>query len=230
MALPWASVIVTIVLLKEASTCATPEEMFFRSFLRGARPALGSRAMLLRHLLLAGDRHRLPLAGTGIGVGPLATHRQATAMPQAAVAGHVHQPLDVHRHFAAQVALDPVLAVDQLADPEDLLIRQLVDPAFLRDVQRLADIDRVLRADAVDIAQRDRHPLVRGNVHTGDARHCSAPGALGPCFRPTGTRPEGRPDETMNPAAPLTGSRSVRTQFTGQPGCCVAALGWPAFK
>src|SRR6478609_398997 len=70
MALPWASVIVTIVLLKLASTCATPEEMFFRSFLRGARaPPRGSRAMLLRHLLLAGNRHRLALAGPGIGVG-----------------------------------------------------------------------------------------------------------------------------------------------------------------
>src|SRR3954451_6356623 len=146
MALPWASVMVTMVLLKEASTWATPEEMFFRSFLRGARaPPFGSRAMLLGHLLLAGDRHRLALAGPGVGMGALATHRQATAMPQAAVAGHVHQPLDVHRDFTAQVALNPVFAVDQLADAEDFLIRQLVDPAFLRDVQRLADIDRILR-------------------------------------------------------------------------------------
>ena len=33
--------IVTIVLLKEARTWATPEEIFFRSFLRGRAPAFG---------------------------------------------------------------------------------------------------------------------------------------------------------------------------------------------
>jgi hypothetical protein len=32
--LPWASVMVTMVLLKLASTCAVPEVMFLRSFLR----------------------------------------------------------------------------------------------------------------------------------------------------------------------------------------------------
>src|SRR5581483_1298959 len=39
MVLPWASVIVIMVLLNEALTCATPEEMFLRSRRRGlARP------------------------------------------------------------------------------------------------------------------------------------------------------------------------------------------------
>src|SRR4051794_30853273 len=101
MALPWASVMVTMVLLKLASTCATPVAMFLRSFLRGLRvPPRGSRAILLRHLLLAGNRHGLALAGTGIGVGALAADRQALAMTQPAIAGHVHQALDVHRHLA----------------------------------------------------------------------------------------------------------------------------------
>src|SRR5215212_4433262 len=123
MALPWASVMVTMVLLKLASTCATPDAMFLRSFRRGARePPRGSRAILLRHLLLAGDRHGLALARARVGVGALAAHRQAAAVPQAAVAGHVHQALDVHGDLAAEVALDPVLAVDQLADAEDLFV------------------------------------------------------------------------------------------------------------
>src|SRR5215203_3682328 len=106
MALPWASVMVTMVLLKEARTCATPDAMFFRSLRRGARapPARGSRAILLRHLLLAGDRLGLALAGAGVGVGALAAHRQTATMPQPAVAGHVHQPLDVHRDLAPEIA------------------------------------------------------------------------------------------------------------------------------
>jgi len=35
IALPWASVMVMTVLLNVAATCATPEVMFLRSFLRG---------------------------------------------------------------------------------------------------------------------------------------------------------------------------------------------------
>src|ERR1700759_3915642 len=55
MALPCASVMVTMVLLKVAATCATPTTTFFFSFLR-ARPAPFLSAILLRHFLLAGDR------------------------------------------------------------------------------------------------------------------------------------------------------------------------------
>jgi hypothetical protein len=57
-------------------------------------------------LLLAGNRLCRTLAGTGIGVGPLTTHRQATTMAQTAVAAQVHQTLDVHRILAAQIAFD----------------------------------------------------------------------------------------------------------------------------
>src|SRR4051812_23819655 len=46
------------------------------------------------------------LAGAGVGAGALAAHGQATAMAETAVAADVHQSLDVHRGFAAQVALD----------------------------------------------------------------------------------------------------------------------------
>src|SRR5207248_2694338 len=55
---------------------------------------------LLRYFFLAGDRLGRALAGTRIGVRALAVDRQPAAMPQAPVAGEVHQSLDVHRHFA----------------------------------------------------------------------------------------------------------------------------------
>src|ERR1700750_302272 len=94
-ALPCASVMVTMVLLKVAATWATPTTTFFFSFLR-ARPAdfLSATAMLLGHFLLAGDGLGRPLAGAGIGVGALAANRQALAMTQAAIATQVHQALD----------------------------------------------------------------------------------------------------------------------------------------
>src|ERR1700734_3387662 len=98
MALPCASVMVMIVLLKVAATWATPTTTFFFSFLR-ARPAPGffsGAAMLLRHFLLAGDRLGGALARARIGVRALAADRQALAVTQAAIAAQIHQPLDVH--------------------------------------------------------------------------------------------------------------------------------------
>src|SRR3984885_8952380 len=102
IALPPWSVMVMIVLLKVAATCATPTTMFFFSFLR-ARPAPAGLAMLLRHFLLAGDRLGGTFARARIGVGTLAADGQTAAMAQTAVATQVHEPLDVHRHLAAQI-------------------------------------------------------------------------------------------------------------------------------
>src|SRR5687768_13977941 len=106
MALPWASVMVIIVLLKLALTWATPAVMFLRSRRRrrcGSRATdyrpylnlLSCRRGLMRAsggaidppdrlLLLAGDRPGLALAGARVGVGALAADRQALAVPEAA--------------------------------------------------------------------------------------------------------------------------------------------------
>src|ERR1044071_550331 len=81
---------------------------------------------LLRDFLLAGDRLGRALPGTRVGVRTLAMHRQTAPVPEAAVAGEVHQSLDVHRRLAAQVALDRVVAVDGLTDAGDTLFRPRV--------------------------------------------------------------------------------------------------------
>src|ERR1700692_4462200 len=99
MVLPCASVMVIMVLLKVAFTCATPEAMFLRSrrltrvaslpmwfpFAARSAPSLmacldpsivnaGGRAS--GDLLLACDRLGGPLAGARVGVGALAADRQ----------------------------------------------------------------------------------------------------------------------------------------------------------
>src|SRR5438270_1523993 len=91
-------------------------------------------------LLLAGDRPRLALAGARVGVRALAADRQALAVAQAAIAGEVHQPLDVHCGFAAEVAFDLVVLVDRLADVEDFLVGQVLDPLFAADAELLRDL------------------------------------------------------------------------------------------
>src|SRR5215472_14234518 len=103
--LPWASVIVIIVLLKVALTCAVPDVMFLRSRRRRRGAAAAVLAIdryppvyraLSALLLFAGDRTRRAFAGPGIRVGALAAHRQPSAMAQAAIAAEIHQALDVH--------------------------------------------------------------------------------------------------------------------------------------
>src|SRR5438270_11670627 len=122
-------------------------------------------------LLLPGDRPRLALAGARIGVRALAADRQAPPMAKPAVAGEVHQPLDVHRGVAAKVALDAVIAVDGLADVEHFLVGEVLDPLFGRDSELLGDLAGRGPADTVDVGQRDFHALVGGDVDPGDTSH-----------------------------------------------------------
>src|SRR3989344_2995523 len=170
MAFPCASVMVTMVLLKLAFTCATPEVMFLRSR-RLTRPGSLAIGQVFLLLLLAGDRLGRTLAGAGVGVRALAGHRQALAVAQAAVAGQVHQALDVHRGFAAQVAPDRVVAVDRLADLQDLGVGQLVHAAGGLDADLLGDFLRSGRADAVDVLKRDFDALVGRDVDASDTGH-----------------------------------------------------------
>src|ERR1700761_3085086 len=100
-----------IVLLKVAATCATPTTTFFFSFLR-ARPAPAGFAMLLRHFLLAGDRLGGTFARARVRMSTLTANREVPAVTQATIATEVHQTLDVHCDFAAEITLDEIVAVD----------------------------------------------------------------------------------------------------------------------
>jgi hypothetical protein len=86
---------------------------------------------------------------------------------QAAVAAEVHQPLDVHRDFAAQVAFDLVVAVDRLADLQHFRVGQLVDAAVRRDADLVDDLLGKLLADAVNVLKRNDDALVGRNVDAG---------------------------------------------------------------
>src|SRR3546814_10192953 len=86
-------------------------------------------------------------------------------MAQAAIAGEVHQALDVHRRFAAQVALDGVVGVERFADLQDFGVRKILDAAAVVDPQLVGDVDGGLATDTVDIVERDDH---RSEEHTSD--------------------------------------------------------------
>src|SRR5262249_8642559 len=89
----------------------------------------------------------------------------------AAIAAEIHQPLDVHRDFTAQIAFHDVIAVDDFANLDDFVFRQIADAPVERDAYLLADHLRIGRTYSVDIAQRDIHMLVGRNIDAGNARH-----------------------------------------------------------
>src|SRR5262245_39998059 len=142
--LPSVSVMVTTVLLNEACTCASPwwtmrfSPRFLKVFLRLPAPSFFSGvapsgaasvfAIWLYRLLLRDRALARTFAGARIGAGPLSAHRERAAMTHAAVAADFHQPLDVHRDFLAQVALDAALLFDHAADLPDIVFGQILDP------------------------------------------------------------------------------------------------------
>src|SRR5215831_11435002 len=92
-------------------------------------------------------------------------------MTQPSVAAEVHQPLDIHRHLAPQVALDYVVAIDDFANLQHFLIGQLRYPAGLRDADFLHDFIGLFRPDAMDILQCNNNPFVGRYIDAGDAGH-----------------------------------------------------------
>src|ERR1700677_2587460 len=139
-----------------------------------ARPNSGFVETAPQSLLLAGDGLRLALAGAGVGMGALAAHRQLLAMAQAAIGAQIHQPLDIDRDLATKVAFDHIVAVDRLANLQNLSIRQLGDSSLRRDVHLLDNLLGLLAADAVDVLKRDDHALVGGNINACNASHSPA--------------------------------------------------------
>jgi hypothetical protein len=103
----------------------------------------------------------------------LATHRQSLAVAQAPVTAKVHQPLDVHRHLAAQIALDLETLIDDLAHPYDFVVGELIDPPFGGNGRPIANCLGLGPADTVNVGQRDLYPLPRGNIYACDTRHVS---------------------------------------------------------
>src|SRR4051794_4105801 len=180
---------VIIVLLNVAFTCATPDAMFFFSRRRtrvASLPILqtsccparagNSSSAGARLLLLASDCLGRSLAGARIGMRALAAYRQAAPMAQSAIAAEIHQALDVHRNITPQIAFDEIVAIDHLADLQHFLIGELRDAPRCVDVYLLHDILGRLRADAMDVLQRDYDALVGWDIDASDTcqSHCSS--------------------------------------------------------
>src|SRR6266581_1642706 len=138
-------------------------------------------------LLLARDCTLRPAPAASVGPRALAAHRQAAAVPLAAIRADLGQPLDVHRDLAAQVTLDEDVfcarhPVDDLAQACDLFLAEVLGALARIDAGVLDDLLRGRVADAVDVGHGDDDALGRRNVNARDSCHLVPYPCLCLCF------------------------------------------------
>ena len=75
--------------------------------------------------------------------------------------------------FAAQVAFDLHVVGDDLADPHDLFLRQVLDPRVGPHVRLLEDEVRLGPTDPVDVREPDLDAFVEGKVYACNSCHVS---------------------------------------------------------
>ena len=103
-ALPWRSVMVMMVLLNGRVNVGNALGDVLLYLLANFGCGLGHEIIGSGSLLRPWKSPCAVPCASGVGAGALAAHRQAATVAHAAVAAEVHQPLDVHRRLAAQVA------------------------------------------------------------------------------------------------------------------------------
>src|SRR5579859_1688202 len=113
-------------------------------------------------------------ARAGVGLGPLAAHRQSAHVPDATITFDALQPFEVHANFTAQVAFYDVPALlNGMDNLRKLLFGQILRADARIDIGVFQNLLRVGRTDAINVAQRDVDALVRRNFHSNDACHKS---------------------------------------------------------
>src|SRR5579862_2278885 len=113
-----------------------------------------------RRHLLAGDYFARTFSRARVGVRPLSAHRKPATMPDAAVASEIHQAFDRLLKIAAQIAFDFVVGVDHLPDVNLLIGGEIVSLDRGIDFRRCENLERARPAYAVNVGERDIHPLV----------------------------------------------------------------------
>jgi hypothetical protein len=103
-------------------------------------------------------------------MGALAAHGKAAAVAATPVTAQVHQSLHVHGHFAPEVAFDLKFLVDDLAEPHQFVVGEVVDPSFRGNADILANFRGRVPADAVNIREGNYNPLRGRNINASDTR------------------------------------------------------------
>jgi len=80
-------------------------------------------------------------------------------MTQPSVTAHIHQAFYVHRHLASHISFYPVGFIDDLPDPRDLLLAQLIRFGAEIHACVMKDVSRTASPYSIDIGQRYLDPF-----------------------------------------------------------------------
>src|SRR6266851_4530930 len=154
---------------RSRSECASSLSCERPSFFR---PLLLLPLLLLPWRLLLGDCGApRTFASARVRMRALAPHRQAAAMPQAAIGANVHQALDVHLDSLAQVAFDFALRFKNGANAAQIVFAQIFDPGIQIHLRLDQDRRGTRSADSVNVSKADLCTLIRRKIDTGDTSH-----------------------------------------------------------
>ena len=90
------------------------------------------------------------------------------------VAADLDLATDVGLDLATEVTLDLEVGLDLVAEPDQLLVTELVDAEVRADAGGLQHLLGAGTADAVDVGECDLDALVAREVHTNEACHVVA--------------------------------------------------------
>src|SRR5690554_6900772 len=117
------------------------------------------RLFLRRHRAATG-----PLARACVRMSALPANGKIAPMPKTPVATEIHQALDVHRDLTTKITLDLVVKVDRLANLTDLVLVEIIGELILGDPRHAADLRRAMRADSVNVLERNHNMLSPGDI------------------------------------------------------------------
>jgi hypothetical protein len=93
-------------------------------------------------------------------------------VPAAPVRADLLQSADVQLNLPLQVALDPILALNDVAEPGDLGLGQIIDARVRINARLAQNRAPVAQPDAKDRRQRIFHGPVARQVHARNTCHC----------------------------------------------------------
>jgi hypothetical protein len=163
--LPCESVIVIVVLLKVAATCAIPSASTMRLLF------FPVAMVLLGNLLLAGYGATWTLFGARVGVCSLTPYRQTAAVPQSPVRSDVHQSLDVHGNFSAEGTFYSVILFDQLPETVYICIAEIFHSKSGVYATLLHNFAGYGATDAKDVGKANFNLFFSWQIYAGNSRH-----------------------------------------------------------
>src|SRR5579884_563483 len=128
--------------------------------------------LTLRLFPLGSDRLLLTaLPGPRIGPRPLPSNRKSAAMAKTSVTTDIHQTLDAHRDFAAEISFHPQAALDRLTKPDHLIFFQILHAGVRIDVCLFQKFLRGSPADPIDVGETDLDSFLSRQINACNSSH-----------------------------------------------------------